>query len=87
MTCQLKVEEGGGEGKALYIDTEGSCVIQRLIDTQWADNVKARLLNREQDNSYRGRRQRGRVRSQEQMHRYYLEEQRRELEGSAAQND
>lgn len=24
VTCQLKVEEGGGEGKALYIDTEGS---------------------------------------------------------------
>ncbi len=28
---QLKVEEGGGEGKALYIDTEGTFRPERLV--------------------------------------------------------
>jgi DNA repair protein RAD51 len=31
VTCQLSVEQGGGEGKALYIDTEGTFRPQRLI--------------------------------------------------------
>lgn len=31
VTCQLKVEEGGGEGKALYIDTEGTFRPERLV--------------------------------------------------------
>ncbi len=52
--------------------------LQRLMDTQWADNVKARSLSGEQDNSYRERGHRRRLRSQEVLHRYYCDDQRRE---------
>jgi RecA/RadA recombinase len=31
VTCQLPLESGGAEGKALYIDTEGTFRPQRLI--------------------------------------------------------
>ncbi len=31
VTCQLKLEQGGGEGRALYIDTEGTFRPKRLI--------------------------------------------------------
>lgn len=31
VTCQLPIESGGGEGKALYIDTEGTFRPQRLV--------------------------------------------------------
>lgn len=31
VTCQLPIEQGGGEGKALYIDTEGTFRPERLI--------------------------------------------------------
>jgi DNA repair protein RAD51 len=31
VTCQLPVDQGGGEGKALYIDTEGSFRPERLV--------------------------------------------------------
>jgi len=31
VTCQLPVEQGGGEGKAMYIDTEGTFRPERLI--------------------------------------------------------
>eukprot|EP00456_Euglypha_rotunda_P028779 TRINITY_DN22693_c0_g1_i13.p1 TRINITY_DN22693_c0_g1~~TRINITY_DN22693_c0_g1_i13.p1 ORF type:complete len:296 (-),score=37.65 TRINITY_DN22693_c0_g1_i13:276-1163(-) len=31
VTCQLSLEQGGGEGKALYIDTEGTFRPKRLI--------------------------------------------------------
>jgi DNA repair protein RAD51 len=31
VTCQLPVDKGGGEGKALYIDTEGTFRPQRLV--------------------------------------------------------
>ena len=31
VTCQLPVDMGGGEGKALYIDTEGTFRPQRLV--------------------------------------------------------
>lgn len=31
VTCQLPLEQGGGEGKALYIDTEGTFRPQRLV--------------------------------------------------------
>jgi len=31
VTCQLSLEHGGGEGKALYIDTEGTFRPQRLV--------------------------------------------------------
>jgi RecA/RadA recombinase len=32
VTCQLPVDQGGGEGKALYIDTEGTFRPQRLVE-------------------------------------------------------
>eukprot|EP01052_Picozoa_sp_SAG31_P040786 SAG31_NODE_6000_length_2220_cov_1.505422_2_plen_337_part_01 len=32
VTCQLPIDQGGGEGKALYIDTEGSFRPERLAD-------------------------------------------------------
>jgi RecA/RadA recombinase len=31
VTCQLPCDMGGGEGKAMYIDTEGSFRPQRLV--------------------------------------------------------
>jgi len=31
VTCQLSIEQGGGEGKAMYIDTEGTFRPKRLI--------------------------------------------------------
>lgn len=31
VTCQLPIDMGGGEGKALYIDTEGTFRPQRLV--------------------------------------------------------
>ena len=31
MTCQLPLESGGAEGKALYIDTEGTFRPERLV--------------------------------------------------------
>ena len=31
VTCQLPLDQGGGEGKALYIDTEGSFRPSRLL--------------------------------------------------------
>jgi len=54
--------------------------IRRLLDTLWNDNVKARIVDAEQDNTYRerGHKQR-RLRSQEVLHRYYSDDQRREL--------
>ncbi|MCG3169620.1 MAG: Polyphosphate kinase [Pseudomonadales bacterium] len=60
-------------------DPEAQRLLQRLLDTQWADNVKARILHGDQDNGYRDRGHRRRVRSQEALHRLYLEDQQREL--------
>lgn len=68
MTCQLKVEEGGGEGKALYIDTEGTFRPERLVaiaeryglnPDEVLDNVAyARAYNSDHQSKVR-RRQRG----------------------------
>lgn len=33
VTCQLPIEKGGGEGKCLYIDTEGTFRPERLLAT------------------------------------------------------
>jgi DNA repair protein RAD51 len=32
VTCQLPMDQGGGEGKALYIDTEGTFRPERLAE-------------------------------------------------------
>lgn len=52
--------------------------LQRLLDTQWSDNVKARVLGLDQENAYRERGTKRRARSQELLHRYYSDDQRRE---------
>jgi DNA repair protein RAD51 len=42
VTCQMPMDQGGGEGKAMYIDTEGTFRPQRLVE------IAARYgLNRE----------------------------------------
>ena len=41
VTCQLPIDMGGGEGKAMYIDTEGTFRPQRLI--QIAERCSLRL--------------------------------------------
>lgn len=33
VTCQLPIDHGGGEGKCLYIDTEGTFRPERLLAT------------------------------------------------------
>jgi DNA repair protein RAD51 len=33
VTCQLPIDQGGGEGKCLYVDTEGTFRPERLIQT------------------------------------------------------
>eukprot|EP00122_Pirum_gemmata_P010996 Pgem_evm1s10182 len=33
VTCQLPIDNGGGEGKCLYIDTEGTFRPERLLAT------------------------------------------------------
>jgi polyphosphate kinase len=59
-------------------DEAAQHLIQRLMDTQWADNVKARLLLGTQDNEYRDRGKKRRLRSQEVLARYYADDLRRE---------
>ena len=59
-------------------------LLQRLLDTQWKDNVKARLLGTEQDNGYREPGRQRRRRSQEVLHRLYLDDQQREAESLEA---
>jgi polyphosphate kinase len=62
-------------------DTEARAVVQRLMDTQWADNVKSRILTGNQDNEYRERGQRKRVRSQEALAKAYADDEKRDREG------
>lgn len=62
-------------------DPRAQRLLQRLLDTQWKDNTKARLLSGLQDNAYRERgHRRRRLRAQEMMHRHYLSDQQREIE-------
>jgi DNA repair protein RAD51 len=42
VTCQLPMDQGGGEGKAMYIDTEGTFRPERLVEIATRFN-----LNRE----------------------------------------
>ncbi len=48
--------------------------IQNIIDLQWHDNVKARLLNANQTNQFRPRHG-ARIRSQEAIHQYLLNDE------------
>lgn len=40
VTCQLPVSQGGGEGKCLYIDTEGTFRPERLLAVSEIDDFK-----------------------------------------------
>jgi polyphosphate kinase len=52
-------------------DQEVQAVIQNVLDLQWHDNVKARILDRNQTNEFvRSRPKAPRIRSQEAIHRY-----------------
>ena len=44
--------------------------LQDILDIQWCDNVKARVLDSTQRNHYRKLKMNGRVRSQEMIHQY-----------------
>jgi len=45
--------------------------LQLMMDTQWEDNVKARILEGDQENKYRERGRKRRKRSQELLHKKY----------------
>ena len=59
-------------------DPQGRALLQRLMDTQWADNVKARLIVGQQENAYRPRGTRKRFRSQDVLAKLYAEDERDE---------
>jgi len=44
VTCQLPLESGGGEGKAMYIDTEGTFRPQRLVAIAERFGVNAEMV-------------------------------------------
>ena len=52
-------------------DRDAQRTIQNILDQQWHDNVKARIIDKGQDNAYVPRRKRvARIRSQETIHHY-----------------
>ncbi len=52
-------------------DSDAQKMIQDVLDLQWHDNVKARVLDQDQSNQYVGREKKAtRIRSQESIHRY-----------------
>jgi polyphosphate kinase len=64
-------------------DQEAKARVQRLMDTQWADNVKARLLVGQQENEYRHRGNRKRFRSQEVLAELYANDERDDAAGTS----
>jgi polyphosphate kinase len=44
--------------------------LKTQIELQWNDNVKARILNREQDNQYRRDNEKQKIRSQMEFYKY-----------------
>ena len=54
-------------------DRQHQKTIQKILDIQWADNCKARVLNASQSNDLRPRKGKSAIiRSQEQIHKYLL---------------
>jgi polyphosphate kinase len=52
-------------------DRDAQEMIQNVLDQQWHDNVKARVVDQDQDNSFvPSRKKSARIRSQESIHRY-----------------
>jgi polyphosphate kinase len=64
------------EVTAPIYDPDAKARVQRLMDTQWADNVKARVLTGQQENEYRPRGTRKRFRSQEVLAKLYAEDEK-----------
>lgn len=53
------------------IDPDAQRTIQDILDQQWHDNVRARILDKDQTNAYvRGKKKATRIRSQESIHGY-----------------
>jgi len=53
------------------LDEDAKRMIQDILDQQWHDNVKARVLDRNQTNTYvQGKKKATRIRSQESIHSY-----------------
>ena len=51
-------------------DTDAQQLLQDVLDQQWHDNVKARVLDEGQSNEMIGGRKSVKIRSQESIHRY-----------------
>lgn len=45
VTCQLPIAQGGGEGKCLYIDTEGTFRPERLLAVSEFHQIELMMLN------------------------------------------
>ena len=53
------------------VDRDAQKIIQDVLDQQWHDNVKARILDADQSNRFRKQEKRApTIRSQESIHRY-----------------
>jgi polyphosphate kinase len=56
---------------APIFDRDAQEMIQNVLDQQWHDNVKARVVDQDQDNSFvPSKKKAARIRSQESIHRY-----------------
>ncbi|PWQ93889.1 polyphosphate kinase 1 [Leucothrix arctica] len=52
------------------LDPDHQKTLQDILDLQWNDNTKARVIDAEQSNKFAPRRSRSRIRSQEAIHKY-----------------
>lgn len=53
------------------LDGDAQRMLQAVLDQQWYDNVKARVLDKEQVNTFaRGKKKTARIRSQQSIHRF-----------------
>ena len=66
------------EVTAPIYDPEAQRTVQRLMDTLWNDNVKARVISGQQENEYRVRGTRKPFRSQDVLARLYAEDERQQ---------
>lgn len=55
------------------LDADAQSMVQDILDQQWYDNVKARVLDKDQKNVFsRGKKNAARIRSQQSIHRYLV---------------
>lgn len=71
------------EVTAPIYDPEAQSTVQRLMDTLWNDNVKARIISGQQENEYRARGTRKRFRSQDVLARLYAEDEHQQDQDAA----